>query len=184
MSVWRRRGPVGYRLVKMARAVAVLALAYVTTLVLATLASFYQGTGSVGAHGPAERTVQAAVQDCRRTGLLSDMGIGYWWVCEARVTTDHGVVETVLDRSIAQKSDIGRTIVLAEACKAGVCHYGKATGGGWQFYDSAVRIVGRGLLVFLAGWAFFYILAAALGAPRYVVFGSWWHRKVAKRRDA
>ena len=39
MSAWRRRGPVGYRLVKMARALAVLALAYVTTLVLATLAS-------------------------------------------------------------------------------------------------------------------------------------------------
>jgi hypothetical protein len=62
------------------------------------------------------------------------------------VTTDHGVVETVLDRSIATKSDIGRSIDLAEACKTGVCHYGKATGGGWQFHDSAVRIVGRGLL--------------------------------------
>jgi hypothetical protein len=52
-----------------------------------------------------------------------------------------------------------------------------------RVYDSAVRIVGRGLLVFLAGWALFYIVAAALGAPRFVVLGSWWHRKVAKPRD-
>jgi hypothetical protein len=54
-------------------------------------------------------------------------------------TTDHGVVEAVLDRSMATRSDIGRTITVAEACKGGVCHYGTAAGGGWQFYDIAVR---------------------------------------------
>jgi hypothetical protein len=97
------------------------------------------------------------------------------------VTTDHGVVETVLDRSIATKSDIGRTIALAEACKAGVCHYGKAVGGGWQLYDGVVWIVGRGLLVFLAMWAFFFALAAVLGPPRYIGFGRWWIGKVLKR---
>jgi hypothetical protein len=172
---------VGYRLVKMARALAVLALTYVTTLILATRASFYQGTGSVGAHGPTEHTVQAAVQDCRRTGPLSDMGIGYWWVCRAQVTTDYGVVERVLDRSIATKSDIGRTIALAEACKAGVCHYGKAVGGGWQFYDAAVWMIGRALLIFLAVWTLFIAAAVVLGAPRYVVLGSWWIGKVLKR---
>ena len=146
--------------------------------------SFYQGTGSVGAHGPAERTVQVAVQDCRRTGLLSDMGIGYWWVCQAQVTTDHGVVETVLDRSIATKSHIGHTIALVEACKAGVCHYGKAVGGGWQLYYGLLRTVGRGLLLFLAVWTLFVAAAVVLGAPRYVVLGSWWYRKIAKHRDA
>jgi hypothetical protein len=39
------------------------------------------------------------------------------------------MVETALDRSIATKSDIGRTMPLAEACKA-VCDYGNAIGGG------------------------------------------------------
>jgi hypothetical protein len=67
---------VGYRLAKTARSLAVLALTYVTTLALARLASSYQDTGSVGAHGPAERMVEAAVQGCRHTGPLSDMGIG------------------------------------------------------------------------------------------------------------
>jgi hypothetical protein len=153
----------------------------VTTLVLATLASFYQGTGSLGAQGPSERTVQVQVQDCRRTGPLSDMGIGYWWVCQVRVTTDHGIVETVLDRSIVTKADVGRTITLAEACKGGVCHYGKAVGGGWQFYSIAVRAVGPCLLIVLAFWNFIYLAAALLGAPRFIVFSSWLQRKMTNR---
>ena len=124
------------------------------------------------------------MQDCRRIGPLGDLGIGYWWVGQVRVTTDHGVVETVLDRSIATKSDLGRTIALAEACNAGVCHYGKAVGGGWQFYYVAVRMIGRALLVFLVLWAVFIAAAVVLGAPRYIVLGSWWQRKVAKRPDA
>jgi hypothetical protein len=180
MLTLQRYGPAGYRLFKLAIGLPVLVLFYVTTLILTTLTSFYQGTSSIGTHGPTERTVQAEVQDCRRTGLVSDMGIGYWSVCRARVTTDHGVVEAVLDRSIATSSDIGRTITLAEACRARGCDYGKAVGFGWKFYKTAVWLIGILLRLTLAIWAFFYLSAALLGVRRFLVFGAWIMRKAGQ----
>ena len=164
-----------------------LALAYVSTFVVATLLSFYPGTGSVGARGPDERPVRATVESCERAGPLSSMGLGYWWVCRIRVATaDRGDIEAVVDRSIVSGDDVGRTIDLWEACgdKHGTaCAYGKATGAGWQFYAGGLRILGRILIFVLLASACFYLLMTVLGAPRYLIFHRWWDRKVAKRRD-
>ena len=45
-------------------------------------------------------------------------------------------------------------------------------------------MIGRALLVFLVLWAVSVAAAVVLGAPRYIVLGSWRQRKVAKRPDA
>ncbi|GAA2914006.1 hypothetical protein Acy02nite_91020 [Actinoplanes cyaneus] len=184
-SAWQRRSPVGWRLVKLTQAIGMVALAYVSTFVLATLSTFYPGTGSIGARGPDERPVRASVESCQRAGPLSTMGLGYWWVCHVRVATaDRGDVEAVVDRSIVSKEDVGRTVDLWEACgeKPGAaCSYGKAVGAGWQIYEGVVRMLGRVLIFLMLVSACFYLLATVLGAPRYLVFNQWWQRKTAKK---
>ncbi len=171
----------------MMQALGTLALAYVSTFVVATLLSFYPGTGSIGAQGPDERPVRASVEHCERAGPLSTMGLGYWWVCRIRVeSTDRGDVEALVDRSIVSEDDVGRTVELWEACgdtPGAACAYGKATGAGWQIYAGGVRILGRILIFVLLLSACFYFLMTVLGAPRYLVFHHWWQRKVAKSSD-
>ncbi|GAA2906569.1 hypothetical protein Acy02nite_75020 [Actinoplanes cyaneus] len=183
-SAWQRRGSVGWRLVKLAQGFGGLVLAYATMLVGTTLLSFYSGTYSIGATGPAERSIRATVQSCERVGPVSDMGLGYWWVCHIRVaTTDRGDVEAVVDRSIVSKEDVGRSVDLREACgdKPGdTCTYGKAAGAGWQLYAAGIRLVGPFLIFLMLAAVCFYFLAAVLGAPRYLVVIRWWQRKVAR----
>ncbi|MEV0902627.1 DUF6346 domain-containing protein [Actinoplanes sp. NPDC049802] len=171
-----------YRLAKLLRLAVLLAVAYLSTIVMNTLAGFYPGTGSVGPQGAAERPVQVTVESCERVGPLHDRRLGLWWICRVRLP-DGALAE--VDRSILTADDVGHTVELQQACfdeSTGRCGLGKPTGAGWELYAGAVRYLGWGLLAGLLVWAFTCLLAAVVGAPGYVSFIDWWQRRMVRGR--
>jgi hypothetical protein len=119
------------------------------------------------------------VESCERVGPLHDQRLGFWWICQVQLP-DGGRAE--VDRSILSKDDVGRTVELHQACFDGHCTLGRAAGTGGQIYAGGLRFVGRLLLIGLLVWAFTNLLAAVVGAPRFVGFIDWWQRKMVRGR--
>src|SRR5689334_742521 len=79
-------------------------------LALLTVGNLYHGTGVVKTV-PHETPAVAQVGACRRVGPVSPDGFGYWWHCDAVVTTAAGrFVRTTVGRSILTPSDAGTTV--------------------------------------------------------------------------
>jgi hypothetical protein len=162
--------------VKLLRLVLLLAVTGIAVIIVNTLVALYPGTGSVGATGPNERQVQVRVDECDRLGPLHDWRLGFWWVCQVRLT-DGSRAE--VDRSIVTEQNIGRTVDLLQACynpPGSHCTLGRPANGFGEIYAGGLRLFERLGLIVAAGWAFTYLLAAVAGAHRFVGFIAWWGR--------
>jgi hypothetical protein len=163
--------------VKLLRLVLLLAVTGFAVIVINALVGLYQGTGSVGATGPNERLVQVRVERCDRLGPLHDGRLGFWWVCQVGLP-DGGRAE--VDRSILTDQDIGQTVDLLQACynpPSSHCTLGRPANAFGELYAGGLRLFERLGLVVAAGWAFTYLLAAVVGANRFVGFIAWWGRR-------
>lgn len=162
---------------KLLRLAALLAAAGLAVILINTSVAFYKGTGSVGATGPDEGLVRVRVESCERVGPLRDWQLGFWWVCQVRLP-DGGQVE--VDRSIVTKDDIGQAVDLYQACykpPSAHCTLGNQASAFGQVYAGGLRLIERVAVLIVAGWAFTYLLAAAVGARRFVGFIAWWGRR-------
>ncbi|MFY1637847.1 DUF6346 domain-containing protein [Solwaraspora sp. WMMB335] len=167
-SAWHYYGPVVYRIRQLLFAATTILLTIVLMFVYLTISSFYPGTGSARPYGPAERSVEVTVEECRRVGPLSDHGFGYWWVCDITVLRGAGV-NAVVDRSIATPEDVGRVISLREACygeNQTDCRYGEPTSAIWPILMVVLRMLWRGFLVVALFMVLIYLMKSILGAPR------------------
>ncbi|MFF5219267.1 DUF6346 domain-containing protein [Micromonospora sp. NPDC000442] len=171
MLAWRRHGPVLYRLRQLLFMAVTLVVASVLSLLYLTVVSIYPGTGSVRPHGPAERSVEATVKECRRVGPVSDQGLGFWWVCRILVQQEDGQpVEGIVEGSIADPEKIGSVVTLREACAGHgrtACRYGKPVSVLLSVLYGVFRIAGKALGVFLLLATMVYLFRAIVGAPVY-----------------
>ncbi|HET6482375.1 MAG TPA: DUF6346 domain-containing protein [Actinoplanes sp.] len=83
LADYERRGPIGYRLVSLSKAVALLVSVPLLWLLLATLTGFYHGTGTPWAGREVPATAQ--VGECECVGPVSASGFGNWWECQIKV---------------------------------------------------------------------------------------------------
>lgn len=176
-------GPVKFRVESFLAALVVAVAGLAVLLGLTTLQSLYKGTGA-GYLGPAERVATAQVGSCQRLGPVSVDGFGYWWKCQVRVRVSDGrVVETVVDRSIVNPSEVGRTVDFREACKNGAttgCSYGRPVGTAVKAAVGALVLVGWSLLALFAFVVFILLLCSVLGRDGFVaVYDRWstWQRR-------
>ncbi|MFY1650731.1 DUF6346 domain-containing protein [Solwaraspora sp. WMMB762] len=168
ISAWHHYGPAVYRIRQLFFAATTILLSVFLTFVCLTVSSFYPGTGSARPYGPAERSVEAIVEDCRRVGPVSDHGFGYWWVCDIAVSRLVGA-NAVVDRSIAVPEDVGQVITLREACygeNQTDCRYGEPTSAIWPVLMVVLRMLWRGFLVVALFMVLIYLMKSILGAPR------------------
>jgi hypothetical protein len=168
LADYERRGPIGYRLVSLSKAVALLVSVPLLWLLLATLTGFYHGTGTPWAGREVPATAQ--VGECVRVGPVSASGFGNWWECQIKVELEDGrTFDTVVFNSMVTPADAGRPVEMRAACDGDSldCAVGRPSLLIWPILLGLLRLVQWAITIVLVGLGAIFLLDAVVGPHRY-----------------
>ncbi|MEU4564338.1 DUF6346 domain-containing protein [Actinoplanes sp. NPDC023936] len=178
LAEYRSRGPIGYRLVMLGKAIVALASVPLVWLLLATLTGFYPGTGTPWAGSEAPATAQ--VGDCRRVGPVSVNGFGNWWECQVEVALEDGrTFHTVVFNSMVTPADAGRPVEFRAACDGDSldCAVGRPAPLIFAVLLALLHLAQIAFIIVLIGTTAFYLLDAVVGPHRYFAIVDWATKK-------
>jgi hypothetical protein len=177
---YEQLGPVWWRLFTLGKAVAVVVVWIILSLLFATAGSLHRGTGVNSVSDP-ERPAVARVDSCTRVGPVSADGFGFYDGCRVTVTVEGRVVHTTVRGSVVTSADIGRDVEFRESCAdkgkdLDDCRYGRAVGWPWGVLLSLLTMLRVVLTLVLIAGVLIYLASAVLGPRKY-------YAKVDARRN-
>lgn len=180
LARYEQLGPVGWRLFTLGKAVAVVVVWIVLSLLFATAGSLHRGTG-VNSPSDPERPAVARVESCTRVGPVSSDGFGFYDDCRVTVSVEGRVVNTTVRGSVVTSADVGRDVDFRESCAdkgkdLDDCKYGRAVGWGWGVLLTLLTMLRVALTLVLIAGVLIYLVSVVTGPRKY-------YAKVDARRN-